>query len=112
LNSRRLGAAVCASLVFGLIAFGPLLAQTPAQGYLSPAQMPDVKQWLPLTPAPGSLEDRYDADTYFATRALVATPRGQEASDDDVYAPQALAPASPAPWASPRTRPPPRSCWP
>ena len=93
MNSRHLGAAVCASLALGLIVFGaPALAQTQVQGYLSPAEMPDVKQWLPLTPAPGSLEDRYDADAYFATRALVANPRGQTASDDDVYAPEALAP--------------------
>jgi acid phosphatase (class A) len=70
----------------------PAFAQTQAAPYLSPAETPDLRVWLPLTPAAGSLEDRFDIDTYRATRALIGTPRGDMASDDDIYLPEFVAP--------------------
>jgi acid phosphatase (class A) len=106
LNTTALRACLCAALI---ALSTPALAQTQAKPYLSAAQMPDVKVWLPLTPAPGSSEDKFDAQTYFDTRALIGTPRGQLASDDDVYTPPELAPRfaaalgfTPSPEATPR----------
>jgi acid phosphatase (class A) len=81
--------ALCAAA----LAWAPLaFAQTQASPYLSPAETPDLKAWLPLTPTPGSLEDRFDIDTYQASRALIGTPLGDMASDDDIYLPEFVAP--------------------
>lgn len=89
MKKSALRAGLCAALI---ALSAPALAQTQAAPYLSPAETPDLKAWLPLTPAPGSLEDRFDIDTYRATRALIGTPRGQTASDDDIYLPEFVAP--------------------
>jgi hypothetical protein len=56
-------------------------------GYLG-AEMPGpIDRWLPDAPPLGSTADALDVETFVHTRQLLATPRGQEAAEDDVYAP-------------------------
>lgn len=72
--------------VIGLFAAGATRAQ-PAAGYLTPAQGLHIESWLPPAPPRDSLAQAADLQAYFDTRALVATPRGQEAHADDVVGP-------------------------
>jgi acid phosphatase (class A) len=78
--------ALAALAVAGLCAAAGARAQS-APGYLTPAQGLHIESWLPPAPARDSLAQAADVQAYFDTRALVATPRGQEAHDDDVVGP-------------------------
>jgi acid phosphatase (class A) len=79
-----LAAAVLA--VLGLLEASGAHAQ-PAPGYLTPAQGLHIDSWLPPAPPRNSLAQAADVQSYFDTRGLVATPRGQEAHADDVVGP-------------------------
>jgi len=60
------------------------------QGYLSDAQRPDAKDFLPPPPAPGSPREAADRATYLAMKALENSPRWAEArADADVESPSA-----------------------
>jgi acid phosphatase (class A) len=62
-------------------------AAPPEQGYLSPGETLHIEAWLPPPPADDSLSQAADIETFFATRALIGTPRGEEAHADDVVGP-------------------------
>lgn len=78
--------AVAALAALGLLAAAAARAQ-PAAGYLTPAQELHIESWLPPAPPRDSLAQAADVQAYFDTRALVATPRGEEAHADDVVGP-------------------------
>ncbi len=62
-------------------------------GYLAPAEALHIEAWLPAAPAPDSLAQAADVQAYFTARALLGTPRGEEAHADDVIGPaEAVAP--------------------
>jgi hypothetical protein len=56
-------------------------------GYLSPSDMQNVTLWLPAPPTKNSLEEQADFEQINKTRAVLKTPRGQVAAEDDVYDP-------------------------
>src|SRR5438067_7929610 len=82
-----LGRAVVA---VSIVAAGAAPAQAPDQGFL--AQRPDIRAWLPPAPPPGSLAEAEDETIYLHTRTLLDGPRGAEATADNVYLPEAVAP--------------------
>ena len=51
-------------------------------GYLSAADRPDAKTFLPPPPAPDSPRGQADRTTYLAMKAMVGTPRWREAQAD------------------------------
>lgn len=77
----------------------PTCTSTPPTkfGYLSAGKLPDVRQWMPAQPAPLSsapqtstvlsIQELVDDQIFMATRPLLATPRGRNAAEDDVYDP-------------------------
>src|SRR3569623_2402209 len=77
-------------------ALGAGQASAAEKGYLTAADRTGVMAWLPPRPADGSPADRADYANFWATRALVASARGQQAPADDVNAPSVVAPRMPA----------------
>ena len=86
---RRLPLLLAAALSCGMAA---LAAQTPAprtpvEGFLSPAQTPDVLHIVPSAPSTDDSRFTSDMTIYKSTRALEGTPRWTLAlADDDVSA--------------------------
>jgi acid phosphatase (class A) len=81
-------------------AAGMTLAQQPgdpmrrvdaADGYLPAARVGDIKQWLPPAPAPRSAAQREDVAVFRMSRQTLASGRGQQAAEDDVFDPAAVA---------------------
>ncbi len=71
----------------------PALADGPPQGYLAPGSALHIDTWLPPAPPADSLAQAADVQAFFATRALIGTPRGDLAHADDVVSPaEAVAP--------------------
>jgi len=58
------------------------VAGAPVQGYLAPAQRPDLTRILAAPPADGSPRAIADAAIFDQSRALKGTPRWQRATDD------------------------------
>lgn len=56
--------------------------QESVQGYLSPAERPDLTRILPPPPLPGSPQAAADLDTFRSSRALQGSPRWQQATAD------------------------------
>jgi acid phosphatase (class A) len=54
-------------------------------GYLRPCQVAQLEAWLPPAPVPGSAALADDIARFRAERWILATARGQQAADDDVY---------------------------
>ncbi len=87
--NRKSGNSILAGAM--LAALGLLLSAVthaqPAPGYLTAADGLHIGAWLPPAPPRDSLAQAADVQAYFATRELLATPRGQEAHEDDVVGP-------------------------
>jgi hypothetical protein len=59
--------------------------------YLNPTDS-HLDAWLPATPSNDSVAEAADVDAFFAKRQLIGSQRGDEASLDDVYYPEDVAP--------------------
>lgn len=59
-------------------------------GYLPAGQLTHLTSWLPPAPAPGSAAEAEDWAVFAQSRAVLATPRGQQAAEDDVFEDEAL----------------------
>jgi acid phosphatase (class A) len=62
-------------------------AQQPEPGYLYPKVTLHIEAWLPQAPAPDSLAQAADVEAVQQERALLNTPRADEAHADDVVKP-------------------------
>jgi hypothetical protein len=76
--------------IFGLVSAAAMLAagsavlatQAANQGYLEPAERPDLTRILPPPPAPGSPAAQADRDLFVQSRALKDSPRWRQATAD------------------------------
>jgi acid phosphatase (class A) len=78
--------AVCAGLVL-LLHAAASSAQQPEPGYLYPRETLHIEAWLPPAPARDSLAQAADVEAVQHDRALLGTPRADEAHADDVVKP-------------------------
>jgi len=85
--SRRGRAIAVTAFILCLLAGEHAAAQERQPGYLSPAVALHIEAWLPPPPADDSLTKAADVQEYFRARALIGTPRAEEAHADDVVKP-------------------------
>ena len=69
----------------------PMRGDGAGDGYLPAARVGDIKHWLPLAPAPRSAAQREDIAAFRMSRQTLATARGQQAAEDDVFDPATVA---------------------
>ena len=77
---------LCAALVL-LLQAAAIQAQQPGPGYLYPKVTLHIEAWLPPAPPPDSLAQAADVEAVQHARALLGTPRADEAHADDVIKP-------------------------
>lgn len=76
----------------GSVALAPPQGSPSPRGYLAAGELQGITAWLPPAPQPKSAAQADDEARFRASRAVLATPRGQQAAEDDVFVPAELIP--------------------